>query len=118
MIRKNALLLCITLPLSLTAQSMHSSSGTAKDSLETYQTLMWKMWEMVDIGAEWIACDSLAMFQAEEIQKGLNALISSDSLSAIRALQIEALKGTIEESKGLYNTQVGLTGVEKKQKWK
>lgn len=67
---------------------------------------------------EAIIADSTIKYQENEIRIGIKAQISSDSLTSLRTKERDAAQAKAGEYYATYMTQIGLTNVAKKEKWK
>jgi len=76
------------------------------------------MRQMVKMAQEAAVCDSTVRYQENEINKGLKAQVSGDSLLDVRTKELQASQKEAALNIHLYDVETGLTQEAKKQKWK
>lgn len=88
------------------------------DSTSSYCSPIWRIWKIVHMAQQAASCDSLVHYQENEINKGIKAQASIDSVLSIRTREKTLSSLEAWQYHRLYNTQIGLTKVEKKKKMK
>jgi hypothetical protein len=101
--------------------AINSLVGQQPDSTSTeiHGVEIWKLRRLVKMSQDGLFAETIIGYQEEEINRGLVAYVSVDSLLDIRTAEIKSLVAEKMNYKGLYTTQVNLTNVEikKKRKW-